>query len=184
MAAVWAFQYSVFNSNRTGVVSLTNAQEIQLLQKTMAREIRSMEPGSDGAYPIVAASTSSLTFFANIDSDTGKEKIRYFIGTTTATSNTIYRGIIEPTGTPATYPANTEKLKLIITGVRNATSTPMFQYFDSMYAGTSTPMTYPLNLTSIRLIKMTLSIDTDPTKSPVVRTYTTQVSLRNLKDNL
>lgn len=179
MIAVATFQYNVLNSNRTGMVSLTNVQEVQSLLKTIIKEIRSMEPGDDGAYPIVSAASTSLTFFADIDSDGSREKVRYYIATTT-----VYRGVIESSGSPITYNPNNEVKKLLITGVRTPVDAPMFQYFDSMYAGTSTPMTYPLNLTSIRLIKLTLTIDTDPNKSPSVRTYTTQTSLRNLKDNL
>jgi hypothetical protein len=145
----------------------------------MAKEIRSAETGDDGAYPLAAAATSSLTFFADIDANGTREKIRYYIASTT-----VYRGVIKSSGSPATYNPNTESKKLLITGVQASSTLPMFQYFDSMYAGTSTPMTYPLNLTSIRLIKTSLIIDTDPTKSPTIRTYTTQASLRNLKDNL
>lgn len=179
MIAVATFQYNVLNSNRTGMVSLTNVQEVQSLLKIMIKEMRSMEPGDDGAYPIVAAASTSLTFFADVDSDGSRERVRYYIATTT-----VYRGVIEPSGSPVAYNSNSETNKLLITGVRTPTDAPMFQYFDSMYAGTSTPMTYPLNLTSIRLVKLTLTIDTDPNKSPSVRTYTTQTSLRNLKDNL
>lgn len=179
MVAVSAFQYNVLNSNRTAVVSLTNVQEVQALMKTMAKEIRSAETGDDGAYPIAAAATSSLTFFADIDADGTREKIRYYVASTT-----VYRGVIKSSGSPAAYNQNNESKKLLITGVQASSTLPMFQYFDGMYAGTSTPMTYPLNLTSIRLIKTSLTIDTDPTRSPTVRTYTTQTSLRNLKDNL
>lgn len=179
MIAVSAFQYNVLNYNRIGTVALTNAQEVESLLKTMAKEIRSMESGSDGSYAISAAATTSLTFFADVDSDGNKEKVRYYIATTT-----IYRGIIKPTGSPASYIQGNETTKTLVTGIRNSPSTPIFDYFDSMYAGTSTPMTYPLNLTSIRLVKVTLTIDTDPNKAPVLRTYTTQVGLRNLKDNL
>lgn len=179
MIAVSMFQYNVLNYNRSGTVALTNAQEVESLLKTIAKEIRSMELGSDGSYAISAAATTSLTFFADVDSDGSKEKVRYYIATTT-----IYRGIIKPTGSPVSYIPSNETKKILVTGIRNSTSTPVFEYFDGMYAGTSTPMTYPLNLTSIRLVKVTLTIDTDPNKAPVLRTYSTQAGLRNLKDNL
>ncbi len=184
MLAVGAFQYDVLNYNRVGSVTLTNIQEVQAILKTMTRELRSMESGGDGAYPIVAASTSTITFYADVNHDNLKEKIRYYIGTTTSTVNKIYRGVINPTGSPAVYNANTETFKILVTGVRPSTTTPLFQYFDGMYSGTSTPMTYPLNLTSIRLVKITIPIDTDPNRSPIIRVFTTQAELRNLKDNL
>ncbi|OHA17310.1 MAG: hypothetical protein A3C79_03260 [Candidatus Taylorbacteria bacterium RIFCSPHIGHO2_02_FULL_45_28] len=179
MIAVSSFQYNVINYNRSGAVALTNAQEIQALLKIMTKEMRSMEQGSDGAYPLIATATSSITFFADVDNNSNKERVRYYIATTT-----LYRGVIKPVGSPATYPSNMETKKILITGIRNSPTSPIFEYFDAMYSGTSSPMSYPLNLTSIRLVKTTLTIDTDPAKSPVLRTFTTQVGLRNLKDNL
>jgi hypothetical protein len=184
MFAVGAFQYDVINYNRTGSVSLTNTQEVQVMLKTMTRELRSMESGADGAYPIAAAATSSVTFYADVNHDNLKEKIRYYVGTTTSTLNTVYRGVINPTGIPATYNPAAETRTILVTGVRVSSTTPLFQYFDGMYSGTTTPMTYPLNLTSIRLVKITMPIDTDPNRSPIIRVYTTQAELRNLKDNL
>lgn len=179
MVAVSLFQYNVINYNRSGAVAITNTQEVQALLKTMAKEIRSMESGADGAYPISAGATTSLTFFADIDGDSLREKVRYYLATTS-----VYRGVIKATGSPAVYNAANETRKMLISGVRNATSSPMFEYYDSMYAGTTTAMTYPLNLTSIRLVKISLTIDTDPSRSPVLRVFSTQVGLRNLKDNL
>ncbi len=184
MIAVSAFEYNVLDYNRSGSTSLTNLEEIQSLLKTMTRELRSMEPGDDGAYPIIAAATSSVTFFANVDGDTSKEKVRYYIGTTTTTRTTVFRGVIDPSGVPATYNPSSERIKTLVTGVRNATNTPMFTYYDGMYAGTSSPMTYPLTLTSIRMVGVTMTVDTDPLRSPVTKTFTSQASLRNLKDNL
>ncbi|MEK7641824.1 MAG: prepilin-type N-terminal cleavage/methylation domain-containing protein [Patescibacteria group bacterium] len=178
MIAVSSFQYNVINYNRSSAVSLTNAQEAQSLLKVMSKEIRSMEPSSNGAYPIASAGTSSLTFFADIDSDGTKEQVRYYISTTT-----VFRGTIKPTGSPLAY-MGAEIRRTLATGIRNSSTTPIFEYFDGTYAGTSTPMTYPLTITSIRLVKMNLTIDTDPSKAPILRTFTTQAGLRNLKDNL
>lgn len=183
MIAVSSFQYNVLNYNRSSSVALTNSQEAQAIIKVMAKEIRSMSPSSNGAYPILAAGTSSLTFFVDVDSDGTKEQVHYYIGTTTATVNIVYRGLIKPTGSPLAY-TGSETKKILATGIRNSSSTPLFEYFNSTYNGTSSAMTYPFNLTSVRLIKVNLTIDTDPNKAPILRTFTTQISLRNLKDNL
>lgn len=179
MLSVGIFEYNILNSNRAGVAALTNAQEVQALLKTMAKEIRSAESGDDGSYPIVSAGTTTITFYADVDSNGTRERVRYYLATTT-----VYRGITKSAGSPPSYNLASESKKLLVTGVRTSSSAPMFEYFDSMYAGTSTAMTYPLNTTSVRLVKITLTIDTDPNKSPTVKTYSTQASLRNLKDNL
>lgn len=179
MIAVSAFQFNVLNYNNSSKVALINTQDAQSLLKVMSRELRSMEPSSNGSYPIAAAATNTVTFFTDLDADGTKEQIRYYIATTS-----LYRGIIKPTGSPLTYVAGNETRKILATGIRNSSATPMFEYFNSSYAGTTTPLTYPLNIPVIRLVRVSLTIDSDPNKSPVVRTFTTQSALRNLKDNL
>ncbi|MES2215708.1 MAG: hypothetical protein V4481_00215 [Patescibacteria group bacterium] len=179
LVAVSAFQYNVINFNRSGAVALTNTQEAQSLMKTMARELRSMEPGANGTYPLENAATSTITFYSDPDGDGIKDQIRYYVAT-----SSLYRALIKPSGNPPSYVQASETRKILATGIRNSSTTPMFEYFVSSYAGTSTPLTYPLNIPLIRLVRVNLSIDTDPNKSPIVRTFTTQAALRNLKDNL
>lgn len=179
MIAVSTFQYNVLNYNRSGAVALTNAQEIQAMLKTMTRELRSMGQGADGAYPLIAAATSSVTFFSDVNSDGIKEKVRYYM-----INNKLQRDVTSPSGSPPSYRSNPDTTKILITGLRHTILEPAFEYYDAMYAGTSTPMTYPINLTSVRLVKIILTIDTDPNRSPILRTFTTQAGLRNLKDNL
>ena len=137
-----------------------------------------MQQSANGAYPIAAAGTSSITFFSDTDKDGTEEQVRYYLA-----SSTLYRGIVKPSGSPLTY-SGSETRRVLATGLRNSSTTPVFEYFDGSYAGTSTPMTYPLAITSVRLVKVNLTIDTDPNKAPILRTFTTQTVLRNLKDNL
>ena len=179
MIAVAAFEYNVINYNRSSETALTNTMEAQSLMKTVAKELRSMEPGSNGAYPIVNAATNTITFFSDPDGDGVKDQIRYYLN-----NAILYRGLVKPTGSPPTYNLGNETNKILINGIRNATSTALFEYFPSSYAGTSTPLEYPLVIPLIRLVRVNLTIDSDPSKSPNPRTFTTQASLRNLKDNL
>ena len=58
------------------------------------------------------------------------------------------------------------------------------EYFDSNYTGTSTPLSQPVQATQVRLIRITVRIEKDPNKSPGPLTATSQVFLRNLKNNL
>lgn len=179
MIAVSSFQYNVISYNRSSAVALTNATEAQAILKVIARELREASPSSNGAYPIDSAATSTLKFYTDIDGDGLKEQIRYFIAT-----STVSRGIIKPTGSPSVYNSASETLKILVTGVKNSSSTPLFEYFPSTYTGTSTAMTYPLTITNIRLVRVNVTIDSDPNKAPLYRTFSTQVVLRNLKDNL
>ena len=179
MVAVVAFLVNVYSTNRTVSGSFQTAQEAQVILKTMLTELREASTAANGAYPIASAGTSSVTFFSDVDNDGTTEEVTYsFIG------NTLYRAIIQPTGSPFTYNSATQSTSSILTDVRNSSSTPMFQYFDQNYTGTSSPLSLPINISAVRLVKISLSLDVLLNQAPGVVTYTTQVSLRNLKTNL
>jgi hypothetical protein len=157
-----------------------NAQsEIRNSFKTIASEIRSASPSSAGAYPMVEVSTSSLIFFSEIDHDNLKERIRYFLS-----ANILKKGVIKPSGNPLVYNVANEKITDLIHNIAISTSTPIFNYFDATYDGTSAPLANPVNILSVRLIKISIIIDHDPLNPPAPQYFSTQVSMRNLKDNL
>jgi prepilin-type N-terminal cleavage/methylation domain-containing protein len=179
LVAVSAFQANVFKYNRHSQTALTNTQEAQAILKNITKELRTMTRSANGAYPILSAATNTLTFYADTTGDTQAERVRYYLA-----SSTLYRGVIKPSGSPAVYNPADEKTNILATGIGNSTSTPVFEYYLGTHDGTTDAMTYPIVLTSIRLVKININIDSDPTKSPIPRLFTTKVSLRNLKDNL
>jgi hypothetical protein len=63
---------------------------------------------------------------------------------------------------------------------------PIFEYFDSSYDGSATApaLIFPVTPINIRLVRITVKIDSDPLQSPDEFIVTTQVSVRNAKDNL
>ena len=179
MVAVGTFLVNVYSNNRTVSGSFQTAQDAQVILKTILTELRQASTAANGAYPIAVAGTSSITFFSNIDSDAQIEEVSYsFIG------NTLYRAVIQPTGSPLTYNLASQSTSSLLTDVRNSSSTPVFQYYDQNYTGTSSPLSLPINIPAVRLIKINLSLDVLINQAPSVRTYTTEVSLRNLKTNL
>ena len=179
IVVVGAFEVNVFSYQGSASSSLTTVQDAQVILKTMLTELRSAAPGANGAYPIVTAGTSSISFFSDPDNDGQTEQITYSL-----IKNTLYRAIIQPSGTPAIYNTATQSTSSLLTDVHNTSSTSVFQYYDQNYTGTSSPLSIPVNIPSVRLIQISLTLDTDPNRSPLPRTYTTQVSLRNLKTNL
>jgi prepilin-type N-terminal cleavage/methylation domain-containing protein len=179
MVAVGGFQRNVFVNNKYSQDSLTSAQDARNVLRVMVRELRMASPGNDGSFAIQTAATNTIAFFSDTDADGLKEKIRYYIATTT-----LRKGSIKPSGNPLTYNIANETTSILAYNVKNATSSPLFEYYDSNYAGTSSPLTQPVTVTNAHLVKINLMIDADPNRSPVVRTYTTQVNFRNLKDNL
>lgn len=177
--SVGAFQTDVFKNNKFSMDSLNTTQDARSIIATMVKELRSASPGSNGSFTIVQAATNTITFFSDVDGDVLKEQIRYYLATTT-----LKKGVIKPTGNPPTYNSANETFYYLAYNIRNSSTTPVFEYYDSNYMGTSSPLTQPVTTTQIKLVKINLMIDVDPNKAPVIKNYTSQVSIRNLKDNL
>lgn len=164
----------VYNSFISGGLVETDAGR-QVL-KTLTSEIRTASNAETGAYVIAVASPSSFTFYSDIDDDGLKERVRYFLSGTS-----FQKGVIKPTGTPLTYNIANETISTIIDQLTNSI---LFEYYDRNYDGSGSPLPSPLSIPDIRLVKITIVIDKDPSRPPSAMTFSTQVSIRNLKDNL
>lgn len=176
--AVSSFAKDIFSLNRITSDSLTAQDEARRALKTMSAEIRTASPSSLGAYALAQTATSSFTFYSNIDDDSLKERVRYFLDGTT-----LKKGIIKPSGTPLTYNPANEVVSELTHGVANAT-TSIFSYYDKNYDGTTQALIEPIDIATVRLVKITIVIDKDPQMPPGPMTLTIQISIRNLKDNL
>ena len=82
-------QRDIFSFNAYNNEMLSGAYNAQSILKTMVKELRPMEPGSDGSYPLVQAGTSSITFFSDINNDGLAEEINYFLS-----GNNLMKGVI------------------------------------------------------------------------------------------
>jgi prepilin-type N-terminal cleavage/methylation domain-containing protein len=178
MGAVGLFEVNIFSYQSSISSSFTTVQDTEIILKTMTKEIRMTSPGSDGSYAIQSVATNTMMFYADTDGNGIKERIRYsLVGTT------LYRAFLAPTGSPLAY-TGSEATTTLLNNVRNATSTSVFEYFDGSYDGNEAPLAQPVTTSAVRLVKINITLDTDPNKSPAPRTYTTQVTLRNIKNNL
>ncbi len=156
-------------------------EQIKINLTEMGKNIREVKTAETGAYPIKEALPLSLTFYANFDTDTPVERIRYFLDGTN-----LKRGITESTGNPPAYNDPDEKIETIASFVRNDDINPIFTYFDENYSGSaqSLPLPSPVEIKNIRLIRINLTIDVDTVKNPLPYSLETEISLRNLKTNL
>ncbi|OGI75982.1 hypothetical protein A3C67_01280 [Candidatus Nomurabacteria bacterium RIFCSPHIGHO2_02_FULL_42_19] len=157
-------------------VGLSDANSGRIALKTMVAEIRTASTAETGSYVIALATATAFTFYSDIDNDGLKEKVRYFLN-----GSELQKGVIKPTGSPLFYNVVNEKISTLTSYVTNAT---IFQYYDKNYDGTTAALTSPINISSVRLVKITMDLDKDPNRAPATTTFSSQVSLRNLKDNL
>jgi len=177
---VGTFQRDIFLYNNITQANLNAQMEGRRAVRTMVAELREASPSSLGAYPIAVAGTSTITFYSNIDSDILKEQIRYYLR-----DEKLYKAVKKPTGNPLSYGGAAIEIETtVITDVKNTTTTPIFTFYDTNYNGSSTPLSLPINIPSVRLIMVNAIIDRDPNRSPTPLYITSQVTVRNIKDNL
>lgn len=176
--AVGNFGVGIFNFNLAAQTNLGAQSDGRRILKTITTELRSASSSSLGGYPIESVSTSTLVFYSDINNDGLKERIRYFLQ-----GVELRKGVITPTGNPLVYNSNNEVVSILVHDVVNG-SNPIFEYYDENYDGTTNSLPYPVQTNDIRLIKITLSLDKDQNKAPGPISVTSQVTLRNLKDNL
>jgi prepilin-type N-terminal cleavage/methylation domain-containing protein len=176
---VSTFQRDVFSLNNVLQSGLNAQLDGRHLVKVMVAELRRSSPSATGSYPIELASSTGMTFYTDVDANGVQDKVRYYLS-----GNTIKKGVIAPTGSPLTYNSANEVTTTLISSVVASSTLPIFQYYPSEYTGTTSPLTIPINIPSVRLVKITIIIDKDPTRSPAQIIITSQVNMRNLKDNL
>lgn len=168
-----------FSLNRFISEELSVSGEARRAIKLMTAEIRTASPSSNGAYPIVQTATSSFTFYSNIDTDSYKERVRYF-----ASGTTLFRGITKPTGSPMIYNTANESRTELVHGLVQSTTTPFFMYYDTNYMGTTSLPTSTPALLDVRHVRIYLPINSSQTDLSTTSVFATQITLRNLKDNL
>ncbi len=167
------------DSNRQGS-SIANADQSRKLVAQITKELRNAVTGDNGAYAVGTVNNQELVFYSDIDSDTGVERVRYYLS-----SGKLYRGVIEPTGSPVGY-SGAESSRVVQNDVANNASTPIFYYYNNLYDDiVDNPLTQPVNNAQVTYIKVNLQIFKKTTADPNgYFTVSSGTALRSLKTNL
>lgn len=148
--------------------ALENARRALL---TALENVREASYGEDGAYPIVVAATSTITFHADIDSDVGMERVRLYVA-----NGTFYRGVTNAAGNPPSYTGQPETTSTVIAYVSNATSTPVFRYYDASGA----ELALPIVIGEVSQVEVRVDTDINPNRAPEIFTLFGRSTLRNM----
>lgn len=140
--------------------------------------LRKVETSSLGGFPIVSAGSYDLTVYSNVDTDSYREKVRFWLDGTTLKKN-----IVKPSGSPLSYAGVGTTIEIAHDVVNIAKNMPLFTFYDENYTGTESALTSPISVTAVRLIKIDLEIEKDATKTPVPLRVESMVQIRNLKIN-
>ncbi len=173
----------IYITSRGRLVTFRNLLDVDQANaqvSLMVRELRNIRYADNASYPLELANDQEIIFYSDIDYDGQSERVRY-----TLSGNTLYKGVIEPTGFPPTYPISNEKVKVLSENVRNAT-TPVFYYYNGDWPADTqnNPLPQPVRLSDTKLIKVLLILNTQENDPETNFTLESYVQLRMLKDNL
>ena len=175
LSAMLAIVTSVQYFYRTNTYAVEQSAAISSAQRgveAMVKTIREAAYSSNGAYPIITISTTSLAFYADIDEDPFIERMRFFLD-----GNSLKRGIIDPSGDPPVY-TNPETISSVSDNVRNTEKNiPMFRYYDL----DGTLMTNLNDIAEVRFIEVTIVVNINPDRLPNQFTLRSTAAMRNLR---
>jgi hypothetical protein len=141
----------------------------------MVEDIREATYSDDGSYPIVTIDPYGITFYSDTDNDSSVEHIRYFLSGTNWE-----RGVINATGTPATYPSANERVTILSNYVRNGEQgVPIFNFYNA----TGTEITDMTEVTDVTFVRVNLVVNISPTHLPDEFMLRSAATIRNLRPN-
>lgn len=176
-AVIYNFQNNLFSSSEYLQNSLNAESEARSVLRKIISELRSMNYSNIGTHPIQSASDDSIIFYSDINNNGNTERLHYFLD-----GNLLKVGVVYPSGAPLQYDLETESIKTLVRNV--SASSSIFSYFDSSYDGTTEPLNLPINIVSIKLIKVNIPIILNETSTSTPYIISSQISIRNLKENL
>lgn len=178
-AGVLAFQRNIFSTSRVLQTSLRNESAVRTVFKNFTSEVRSALPAWNGASIIEIASTSTLVFYATIDTDKYTERIRYqLVGTT------LQKGVTKFNLSTGAYDLP-ESTSTVVSGINIVPFGKLFSFYDKSYDGTSgyAPLPSPVDIARVRLVQFDLPLAPLGTSASSTKVSTVKVTFRNLKDN-
>lgn len=178
-AALSAILTIVFQARTIIWEQLSTQKEGRQIVQDFTNELRSATASSIGAYALETAENNQIVFYSNIDSDSWRERIRYFLD-----DDVLKKGVTKPSSTPLGYATSTDEvITEMMHDVINGTTTPVFYYYDENYTGSESPMTLPIVLTEVRVVGIKLILEENPRMSPAPLQVETKAQIRNLKSN-
>ena len=159
-----------FRSGLTAALS-TQADARRIL-RPFADELRAAAYSETGAYPVAETSTSSLTFYSDVDRDGVVERARYFVD-----GSNFKKAVSEPSGGGYGPAATTTLIRGLIA------STTAFWYYGEGYDGstTSAALAFPVAPSEVRAVRIWVTADEDPLRAPGAAELTTMATVRNLR---
>lgn len=145
-------------------------------------QLRAVQQGDNGDYPIESADDFDLIFYCDIDNDGAAEKVHYFLDDA---NDQLKLGVSDPLATnPVTYPVGDTTVSVVANYIVNEASNPIFFYYNENYPGdtVNNPLATPSSVGDIQMIQVHLYVNINPVHAPDNINIESFVDLRNLHD--
>jgi len=141
---ILGLQLIIGESQLSSIDSFTQVSESTNAISAMTRELRTAQKGDNGSFQFTLAMPQEIIFFSDSNVDGQIEQIRYYLEGTS-----LKKDVINPEGSPITYPTNQKVTTTISENVRNNT-TPIFSYFNGNWPNdtSNNPLPTPADLDS------------------------------------
>lgn len=171
----------IFLNSSQQLMSMDDIDQSRLVATKFTNEIRNAQIGNDGSYPLKYAADNQIIFYTSFGtSGLSVNRIRYYVS-----NNTLYEGIIIPTGSPLIYNLNSETVRPVQNDLSPDSLTHLFYYYDGNFNGTGNALAQPVNINQVRYVKISLKI-LNKTSANNSSTFSLNAggAIRSLKDNL
>ncbi len=172
-------QFIIGESQLSSINSFIEVDQSTAAVSTLAREIRTAQKGENGSFQFTNASSYEITFFSDLDVDGRIEQIRYYLEGTT-----LKKDVIDPQGSPVTYPPEQKVTTIITQNIRNG-STPIFSYFNEDWPNdtSNNPLPTPADLDSIKMVHIYVRVNPNAANPNNDYVLESQAQVRTLKEN-
>lgn len=167
---------SFYQYNAYTIAQSYQVQNGRIALERLVRDAREMTFADTGAFPLIAYSTSSLSFYSDVDGDQSVEKVRYELS-----DEELVRRLYRATGTPPVYDSTPYREQTIARHIQNnPDDIDLFTY--TIESGEAATSTTPA--TSIRHIDIRVKVSVDPARNPNEFEIRSSATLRNIESAL
>jgi prepilin-type N-terminal cleavage/methylation domain-containing protein len=177
VGATWVAIYG-FRYNSVVWSQLQAQNDGRRALQEMVSVLRKAEESSLGSYPLVTVEDNQIVFYANVDADNYKEKIKFYLE-----DSILKKSVVKPNGDPLSY-GGEETISEIAKNIINESSgQALFEYYGSDYLGVGIPLVQPVSATEVTYVRMNIQIDEDTVTTPSALQMEGGVQIRNLKQD-
>jgi len=173
-------QFLFTQNELTAFNTYSNISEANSVTSSFVNEIRKANSSENGSFALEVLNDYEIVFYSDIDFDSQVERVRYSLNGTV-----LEKGVIEPTGNPATYLVASEQTKTISQSVRNGAS-PLFFYYNDDWPTdiVNNPLALSSRLSETQIIRIFVVINNSLSRTREDYALDSFVQPRILKNNL